>query len=114
MQGNSDVGARWLGGVIVLTSLALIFGIHWALSHYRAQVQQAREVAPQPPVPVIDDPTLDEQKLSAKDESEANRRVKELLNQSEDLRVIRDEWMQIWYTDHPTHLNPYRIDGAIQ
>jgi len=47
-------------------------------------------------------------------DSDPNERVKQLLNQSEDMRVIRQEWQRIWFTDHPSHLNPDRIDGAIQ
>jgi hypothetical protein len=43
-----------------------------------------------------------------------NRRVRELINWSEDLRVIEDEWERIWFTDHPSHLTPDRVDGAIE
>ena len=41
-------------------------------------------------------------------------RVQQLLNNSEDLRAIEYEWSRIWFTDHPSHLTPERIDGAIQ
>ena len=41
-------------------------------------------------------------------------RVNELLNTSEDLRQIEYEWERIWFTDHPSHLTPERVDGAIQ
>jgi len=43
-----------------------------------------------------------------------NQRIKELLNNSEDLRTIQEEWERIWFTDHPSHLTPNRVDGAIQ
>jgi hypothetical protein len=46
--------------------------------------------------------------------SDPNMRVKELLNQSEDLRIIPDIWERIWFTDHPSHLTPMRTDGGIQ
>lgn len=43
-----------------------------------------------------------------------NQRIVQLINQSEDLRVIEQEWERIWFTDHPSHLSPERVDGAIQ
>lgn len=46
--------------------------------------------------------------------SDPNLRIRELLNQSEDLRQIEYEWERIWFTDHPSHLTPERVDGAIQ
>jgi hypothetical protein len=46
--------------------------------------------------------------------SDPNRRVNELLNQSEDLRQVQLEWERIWFNDHPSHLTPERVDGAIQ
>ena len=45
--------------------------------------------------------------------SDPNRRVQELLNQSEDLRVIQDEWERIWFTDQPSHLTPTRVHGGL-
>lgn len=46
--------------------------------------------------------------------SDPNRRVIQLLNQSEDLRQIEDEWSRIWFTDQPSHLTPERVHGGIQ
>jgi hypothetical protein len=46
--------------------------------------------------------------------SDPNRRMVELINQSEDLRQIELEWERIWFNDHPSHLTPERVDGAIQ
>jgi hypothetical protein len=40
-------------------------------------------------------------------------RIRQLLVQSEDLRVIQEEWERIWFTDHPSHLTPFRVDGAV-
>jgi hypothetical protein len=46
--------------------------------------------------------------------SDPNRRIAELLNQSEDLRQIEYEWERIWFTDQPSHMTPERIHGGIQ
>jgi hypothetical protein len=46
--------------------------------------------------------------------SDPNRRMEELMNNSEDLRVIEEEWRRIWFNDQPSHLNPQRIHGGIQ
>jgi hypothetical protein len=46
--------------------------------------------------------------------SNPNTRMKELLNTSEDLRVMEAEWERIWFTNQPSHLTPERVDGAIQ
>jgi hypothetical protein len=45
--------------------------------------------------------------------SNPNRRMGELLNNSEDLRVIQDEWERIWFCDQPSHLTPDRVHGGI-
>jgi hypothetical protein len=45
--------------------------------------------------------------------SDPNRRVLELLNQSEDLRQIEYEWERIWFTDQPSHLTPERVHGGL-
>jgi hypothetical protein len=46
--------------------------------------------------------------------SDPNKRILELLNNSEDLRVIQNEWERIWFTDQPSHLTPERVHGGIQ
>jgi hypothetical protein len=46
--------------------------------------------------------------------SNPNRRIVELLNQSEDLRQIEYEWERIWFTDQPSHMTPERVHGGIQ
>jgi hypothetical protein len=45
---------------------------------------------------------------------EPDVRMRQLLNNSEDLRQIGNEWQRIWFTDHPSHLTPERVDGGIQ
>ena len=46
--------------------------------------------------------------------SDPNRRIVELLNNSEDLRQIEAEWERIWFNDQPSHLTPERVHGGIQ
>jgi hypothetical protein len=43
-----------------------------------------------------------------------NKRLLELLNNSEDLRQIEHEWQRIWFVDQPSHLTPERVHGGIQ
>ena len=45
--------------------------------------------------------------------ADPNRRVRQLLNQSEDIRQIEYEWERIWFTDMPSHLTPERVDGGV-
>ena len=46
--------------------------------------------------------------------SDPNRRMHELINNSEDLRQIESEWERIWFMDQPSHLTPDRVHGGIQ
>ncbi|MBV9123032.1 MAG: hypothetical protein JO112_06730 [Planctomycetes bacterium] len=43
-----------------------------------------------------------------------NRRMNQLLNQSEDLGLIEDEWDRIWLTDQPSPMTPDRVHGGIE
>src|SRR5207237_5702301 len=36
--------------------------------------------------------------------SDPNERMKQLINQSEDMRQIREEWQRIWFQDHRPHV----------
>jgi hypothetical protein len=45
--------------------------------------------------------------------SDPQVRIRELIEQSEDMHVIQQEWEQIWYIDHPSHLTPIRVEGAV-
>ncbi len=45
--------------------------------------------------------------------SDPNRRVMQLLNQSEDLRQMEYEWERVWFTDMPSHLTPERVHGGV-
>jgi hypothetical protein len=51
---------------------------------------------------------------SQKYSSDPNRRLSELLKQSEDLRKIEYEWERIWFTDQPSHMTPERVHGGIE
>jgi hypothetical protein len=46
--------------------------------------------------------------------SDPNRRMHQLINNSEDLRQIESEWERIWFMDQPSHLTPERVHGGIQ
>ena len=41
------------------------------------------------------------------------RRMTQLLNTSENLRVVTDEWERAWLLDMPSHLTPNRIHGGL-
>lgn len=40
-------------------------------------------------------------------------RTDQLLNQSEDLRQLGNEWRRIWFNDMPSHMTPERVHGGI-
>jgi hypothetical protein len=46
--------------------------------------------------------------------SDPNRRVNELINNSEDLRQIQGEWERFWFNDQPSHLTNERVNGGIE
>jgi len=46
--------------------------------------------------------------------SDPNRRIIQLLNQSEDLRQIENEWERIWFVDQPSHMTYERVHGGLQ
>ena len=41
------------------------------------------------------------------------KRVEELLNDSENLRMAGDDWERIWFLDQPSHLTPWRTHGGM-
>ena len=43
-----------------------------------------------------------------------NRRISELLVDSENLRQIEYEWERIWMNDEPSHMTPERVHGGVQ
>jgi len=40
-------------------------------------------------------------------------RTVELLNTSENLRMVTTEWARIWLLDMPCHMTPYRVHGGM-
>jgi hypothetical protein len=46
-------------------------------------------------------------------DAEPNRRILELLSQSEDLKQIEAEWQLIEWMDMPSHLTPERVHGGL-
>lgn len=44
--------------------------------------------------------------------SDPNRRMLQLINQSEDLRQIELEMERFWMIDQPSHLTPERVHGG--
>ncbi len=46
--------------------------------------------------------------------SDATRRMEAMLNQSEDLRQIENEWSRFWFADQPSHMTYDRIHGITE
>lgn len=45
--------------------------------------------------------------------ADPQRRARQLLHSSEDLRNFLDEWERFWFLDQPNHMTPYRTHGGI-
>ena len=45
--------------------------------------------------------------------SDPNRRILQLMNQSEDLRQVESEIERFWMIDQPSHLTPERVHGGV-
>ena len=41
------------------------------------------------------------------------RRTQELIQPSENLRLILDEWERFWFLDQPAHTSPFTTHGGI-
>lgn len=41
------------------------------------------------------------------------RRNHQLINTSENLRMLLEDWERIWMLDQPSHLSPHRTHGGI-
>ena len=41
------------------------------------------------------------------------KRVEELLTDSENLRLVGDDWERFWFLDQPSHLTPFRTHGGV-
>jgi hypothetical protein len=44
---------------------------------------------------------------------DTGRRDKQLIYNSENFRLIHDEWERLWLLDQPSHMTPYRTHGGI-
>lgn len=44
---------------------------------------------------------------------DTTRRANELLNTSDDLMQVADEWERIWFLDQPSHMSIYRMHGGV-
>ncbi len=42
-----------------------------------------------------------------------SRRAEQLVNTSEDLRLMLQEWERFWQIDQPSHMTPYRVHGGV-
>ncbi|MDR1478282.1 MAG: hypothetical protein LBJ00_05005 [Planctomycetaceae bacterium] len=40
-------------------------------------------------------------------------RIQQLVNASEGLRLVPDEWQRFWFLDQPNHMTIYRVHGGI-
>jgi transcriptional regulator of aromatic amino acid metabolism len=40
-------------------------------------------------------------------------RARQLINTSEDLRALREQWQRFWFLDQPSHMTPTRTHGGI-
>jgi hypothetical protein len=45
--------------------------------------------------------------------ADPQRRTRQLLNTSENLRLLLDDWERIWMLDQPSHLTPWVTHGGI-
>jgi hypothetical protein len=45
--------------------------------------------------------------------AQPQRRVEQLLVDSENLRQAGDEWNRFWFLDQPSHLTPFRTHGGL-
>jgi len=45
--------------------------------------------------------------------ADPQRRTRQLLHTSDDLRMIIDEWERIWFLDQPSHMTPLRTHGGV-
>ncbi len=41
------------------------------------------------------------------------RRIQQLLYDSENFRAMADTWERFWFTDQPSHLTPVRVHGGV-
>jgi hypothetical protein len=42
-----------------------------------------------------------------------NKRAEQLINTSENLRLMIQEWERFWQIEQPSHMTPYRVHGGV-
>lgn len=45
--------------------------------------------------------------------ADPQRRTRQLIFNSDDMRNILNEWERIWFLDMPDHMSPYRTHGGV-
>lgn len=45
--------------------------------------------------------------------ADPERRTRQLLVSSEDLRQFLDEWERLWFLDQPSHMTPFPTHGGV-
>ena len=102
MQGSIVRAAKWLGGSLVLASVILVVGFRSAPS----SVVTSPAVAPATRV-VETSAARVEEVVAMHDQAKA------LLTETENLRIIGDEWERFWFSDQPSDMTPYRTHGNL-
>lgn len=46
-------------------------------------------------------------------DGDTTRRTQQMLNTSESLRLMRDDWERFWHLDQPDHNTPWRTHGGM-
>lgn len=46
-------------------------------------------------------------------DGDTTRRTQQMLNTSEGLRLMRDDWERFWHLDQPDHNTPWRTHGGM-
>ena len=112
MQGNIVSAARWIGVSLMVSSCILVSGLRWSLTDLAspsmaiAPVQISAPTSPDVPTPVEPMTAEDARKFlgpicawleASLTPSNPTDRVTRLLQESEDLRKIEEEWEKLWF-----------------
>ncbi len=95
MKGDVVAAAKWLGSSLIVASLILAGGVHWAF-----KTRERPGLVAQPP----DLPS---------EVAFRPVRVQELLTESEKLREAGDDWDRTWFLDQPSQMTPFRTHGGL-
>lgn len=95
MQGSIVSAAKWLGGSLVLASVILVVGFRTTPS----SVATSPAVAPATQV-VVTPAARVEEVVALHDQAKAR------LTETDNLRMIGDEWERFWFNDQPSRMTP--------